>query len=338
MSKTPVSILQEMMVKKQLVPNYELIHDGGGTHMNTFTYQVTCDGHRASGTGRSKKDAKHEAAHAMLKVIASYNSYPQLPAAPEEPVRTPIAPVVPEPQRIPPSVPFLNAVGILQDLCVENNLQEPEYVQISDIGPPHAKIFTIECRVAAFKEVGISRTKKQAKQDAAKKMVDKINDLVADMKDIDSPDSEEEEKMKEETRCNDIAKSRYLTLSRLPTTKKLNLGFKVSEYHLKIRNSFSSEAREQMIEKLKSLIPPDHSDISEEFVEYLSSEFKDFLSKIDLDISSMSLESDILDSHITVMRINTVLDIVQVGLGKTKVEAEFYTLLKLINSMIFLLE
>lgn len=227
---------------------------------------------------------------------------------------------------------------LLQDLCVENNLQEPEYVQISDVGPPHAKIFTIECRVAAFKEVGVSRTKKQAKQDAAKKMVDKINDLVADMKDTDLPDSGDEESMKEETRCNDIAKSRYLTLSRLPTTKKLNLGFKVSEYHLKIKNSFSSEAREQMVEKLQSLLPPDHSDISKEFVEYLSSEFKDFLSKIDLDISSMSLESKTLDSYIIVMRINTVLDIVQVGLGKTKMEAEYYTLLKLINSMIFLLE
>lgn len=119
MNKTPVSILQEMMVKKQTVPNYELIHNGGGTHINVFTYQVSCDGLTATGTGRSKKDAKHEAAQAMLKAIAAHRGYPQLPASPaQSPLRTPLPPTVPEVQRIPPNVPFVNAIGALQ---VSNN-------------------------------------------------------------------------------------------------------------------------------------------------------------------------------------------------------------------------
>lgn len=115
MNKTPVSILQEMMVKNLSIPTYELIHDGGGSHINTFTYRVTCDGLIATGMGRSKKDAKHEAAKAMLETIAEHRGYLQLPASPaQSPVRTPLPPVVPEVQRIPPDVPFVNAVGALQ--------------------------------------------------------------------------------------------------------------------------------------------------------------------------------------------------------------------------------
>jgi hypothetical protein len=39
-SKTPVSILQEMCLRKGDVPQYELIHDGGGSHEALFKYRV----------------------------------------------------------------------------------------------------------------------------------------------------------------------------------------------------------------------------------------------------------------------------------------------------------
>jgi len=39
-SKTPVSILQEMCIRKGDVPQYELIHDGGGSHEALFKYRV----------------------------------------------------------------------------------------------------------------------------------------------------------------------------------------------------------------------------------------------------------------------------------------------------------
>lgn len=115
MNKTPVSILQEMMVKKCMVPNYELIHNGGGGHVNTFTYQVSCDGLSAKGTGRCKKDAKHEAAKAMLETIANVNSFPQLPASPApSPKHTPFETQVPAVSKTSGSVPFHNAIGALQ--------------------------------------------------------------------------------------------------------------------------------------------------------------------------------------------------------------------------------
>lgn len=116
MNKTPVSILQEMMVKQGMIPDYELIHDGGGRHVNTFTYQVTCDGLRAIGIGRCKKDAKHEAAKAMLAEIAAHRNYRQLPAAStpaESPSKSPFH-SNPPPPKISANVPFFNAIGELQ--------------------------------------------------------------------------------------------------------------------------------------------------------------------------------------------------------------------------------
>lgn len=123
MNKTPVSILQEMMVKNGTTPNYELIHDGGGTHVNTFTYRVTCDTLVATGTGRCKKDAKHEAAKSMLEAIAVHRNYPQLPASPaQSPVRTPISTVPTAAERPSPNTPFQNSIGSLQ---VSENKQTP---------------------------------------------------------------------------------------------------------------------------------------------------------------------------------------------------------------------
>lgn len=335
MNKTPVSILQEMMVKKSTVPNYELIHDGGGTHMNTFTYKVTCDGLSAIGTGRSKKDAKHEAAKEMLETIAAHRGYPQLLASPaQSPVRTPLPPQVPEVPRIPPTEPFVNAIGALQDLCAENNLQEPIYVQISDVGPPHAKIFTIQCEVSTFKEIGVAKTKKQAKQEAAKKMLDKISDLVANQ---DGNLSDEFDDSAKENIANELAKARYPLLTRL-STKKVQLGVKLSEFHLKIKNSFPSDICNELIEKLESLIPEDQSNVSEEDVDKLFNEFSEFLSTLSLSISTMTLESCIPDKHVVLMKINTFPEITQISCENIITKARFFATLNLINTMLFLLK
>lgn len=122
--KTPVSMLQEMMQKKESPPNYELIHDGGGTHQNIFSYKVTCIGLSATGTGRNKKDAKHEAATKMLEAIAEHNALPQLPASPcETPVRTPLPREIPTRPKSPVNQPFRNTIGELQVytyLCDKN--------------------------------------------------------------------------------------------------------------------------------------------------------------------------------------------------------------------------
>ncbi|XP_043261737.1 interferon-inducible double-stranded RNA-dependent protein kinase activator A-like [Colletes gigas] len=334
MSKTPISILQEMMVKKQIVPDYQLIHDGGGTHINTFVYKVTCDGLTANGTGRSKKDAKHQAAKAMLQTIAAHRGYPQLPASPaQSPLRTPLIPTVPEVERLPPNLPFVNAIGVLKEICIENNLQEPEYVLISNTGPPHAKIFTIQCIVATFKEIGVAKTKKQAKQEAAKKMLDKITDLV----DFDLSHLEVEEKKAKIEESNANAKHHFKMLTKT-FVKKVNLGTKISQYHMMLKNSFTPEVYNDIIQKLEAVIPQDHSNISVEYVENLMSNFKELLSTIELDISIFYLDTISPDDYCVGMKINTTPEITAIANGQTEAQAAFYTILKVINTMILLLK
>ncbi|XP_011312769.1 probable RISC-loading complex subunit BRAFLDRAFT_242885 isoform X2 [Fopius arisanus] len=251
MIKTPVSILQEMMVKKGSVPNYELIHDGGGSHENTFTYRVTCEGLLATGTGRCKKDAKHAAASNMLEAIVKHNGLLPLPASPaKSPVRAPPPQPKPEPYLQDLNGPFVNAIGALQDLCADNDLQGPVYNTTSDVGPPHARVFTIECAVASFKEEGVSTTKKQAKHLAAKKMLQRISDVLDDA----SKSSISFLKMVKpsELEANERAKKIFLEQKAL-LPKKVNLGVKLADYPNRLRSIYAEDVRKNTCEKLNEL-------------------------------------------------------------------------------------
>ncbi|XP_035720461.1 RISC-loading complex subunit TARBP2-like [Vespa mandarinia] len=334
MSKTPVSILQEMMVKMQMIPNYELIHDGGGTHVNTFTYRVTCEGLSATGTGRSKKDAKHEAAKAMLEKIAAHRAYPQLPASPaQSPIKTCIPTVIPASPRIPPNEPFVNAIGALQTLCAENNLQEPEYIPINDEGPPHARIFTYQCVLSTFKEEGIATTKKQAKHEAAKKMLNRIKELVS----VNYPeflDNDEQSQLKiNDMISNSIAEARYPQLNRF-SSKKVNLGLKISDYHIKLKNSFMT-IRQELLTNLQS-IRHDTSDYN--MVNTILYRLQEILTPLAIQVTITLLNSINPDIFVVSIETDTSPSIVQCSSGTTKKEAEYKAVLNLIDSIILLLK
>ncbi|CAK9825290.1 Interferon-inducible double-stranded RNA-dependent protein kinase activator A [Anthophora retusa] len=304
MSKTPVSILQEMMIQEKIVPNYELIHDGGG---------------------RSKKDAKHEAANAVLKIIIEHRGYPQLPAS-ESPVRTPLPPPVPEVQRIPPDVPFVNAVGVLHTLCLQNNLEDPKYVLISDVGPPHAKVFTIQCGVATFQEVGIARTKKQAKQEAAKKLLDKLTDIVPDM-------NEQISETKSDISCGASFFKDIKT-----SIKKYKLGIKISEYHTELLNNIDIEVRNDLITKLESLLSENHIYISAEVVQDIYSRFENILSVIGLDMLIECLQVVTAEKYAVCAKLMCTPNIVEIAIGNTETEATYYVLLKLMRHLLMFLK
>ena len=65
-AKTPVSLLQELYVRRGLTPKYELVHTDGAIHDTTFKYRVTIGEFVATGCGKSKKKAKHSAAKSIL--------------------------------------------------------------------------------------------------------------------------------------------------------------------------------------------------------------------------------------------------------------------------------
>ena len=81
--KTPVSLLQELYVRKGITPKYDLVQIEGAVHEPTFKYRVTVGELVATGCGQSKKKAKHTAAKAMLDKLIAVNNQQSTTAPPK---------------------------------------------------------------------------------------------------------------------------------------------------------------------------------------------------------------------------------------------------------------
>lgn len=153
MSKTPISVLQEICVKNfKNAPVYEVIADGSGFD-KVFAYKVKAFDEVATGYGKSKKDAKHEASIQMLRKLEHLNLSEER-----------------EPREAPPAGEG-NSVGDLHDICVARNIPLPQFNLVNATGPSHNPDFTFECRVASVIRLAKHSTKKGAKQLAAYKML-----------------------------------------------------------------------------------------------------------------------------------------------------------------------
>lgn len=81
-TKTPVSVLQELLSRRGATPKYELVQIEGAIHEPIFRYRVFINNDFvATGTGRSKKDAKHAAAKNLLDVLVGKQSPEQANAS-----------------------------------------------------------------------------------------------------------------------------------------------------------------------------------------------------------------------------------------------------------------
>lgn len=220
MSKTPVSILQELMTKRSIVPNYELLanSEGLGTHIPTFYYRVIAEPVQAVGRGRSKKEAKHEAARMALEKLAEYGYNVQLSNATSSPIHS----GTPDPGS--PSRVQINAIGALQELCADYNIPSPEFRLIADVGPAHLRQFTVECKVATMVVTATDLTKKKARQTAAQKMLHRLIDTLPEDLEEMSVSNNENFNQTIEVR-NELGRT-YNEMS-AATKRKINLGMRL---------------------------------------------------------------------------------------------------------------
>ncbi|XP_017892920.1 RISC-loading complex subunit tarbp2-like [Ceratina calcarata] len=170
--KSPITILQEIMRKKQEVPIYDLIVNQGGTHINTFVYKVSCDRLVATGRGRSKREAKHNAANALLEAITRRELQQIITTT--EPLNLATSPS-------PLNEQIGNPVNDLQIFCSNHNLNKPEYQIVMNEYENNRKISTIQCNVIIPTEIGTAETQELAKQEAAGKMLNKLKTLMFDV-------------------------------------------------------------------------------------------------------------------------------------------------------------
>jgi len=188
----PVGALQERFQSRGITPQYRVVQAEGASHAPTFSFQVILGDLTSTGSGSSKKQAKHAAARAMLDKLDG--------RVPAQDGQTPLPPV--QDSTNGPQAPG-NTVGALQELCVKHGYPMPTY-DLGDPGAvggqPHQRSFSILCCVGKLREAGGGGSKKDAKREAAQKMIDKLksmgpNNTPAQVNDVVAAGQELDEEM-----------------------------------------------------------------------------------------------------------------------------------------------
>ncbi|XP_053687162.1 interferon-inducible double-stranded RNA-dependent protein kinase activator A homolog [Sabethes cyaneus] len=165
--KTPVSLLQERLSRRGIAPQYDLLQVEGPKHEPTFRYRVSCQDKDAMGTGKSKKEAQHAAAEALIDKLEGI-SLSDPPSGTSK--------VKPNKVDEGEDEPTGNYIGQLQEMCVARRWPPPTYETEKAVGLPHLRQFTIGCSVLKYHEVGKGKSKKLAKHRAAKRMWQRLQE------------------------------------------------------------------------------------------------------------------------------------------------------------------
>lgn len=164
--KTPISYLQEVCVKHlYTLPKYDLNEH---SQEKLFECFVTACNYSANSVSSTKQHAKHMAAKELLDKLRKLESFKDI-------------------LNEIPAVPQLdtnnnnngNPVSNLLEICAKQNWDMPTFTLISFTGPSNEPVFTIACTFKAFHAEGCANTKKDAKKESAKRMLEKIDHLLS---------------------------------------------------------------------------------------------------------------------------------------------------------------
>lgn len=163
----PVGALQERFQSRGITPQYRVVQAEGASHAPTFSFQVILGDLTSTGSGSSKKQAKHAAARAMLDKLDG--------RVPAQDGQTPLPPV--QDNAANGAQAPGNTVGALQELCVKHGYPMPTYEMGTVGGQPHQRNFSMLSCVGKLKETGAGGSKKDAKREAAQKMIDRLKSM-----------------------------------------------------------------------------------------------------------------------------------------------------------------
>ncbi|XP_035915091.1 interferon-inducible double-stranded RNA-dependent protein kinase activator A homolog B-like [Anopheles stephensi] len=266
--KTPISLLQELLSRRGITPQYDLIQVEGTVHEPAFRYRVSYQNKDALGTGKSKKEAKQAAAKALIDKLtgSSFHDFPGAYAHEE------VQDANNEEE------PTGNPIGWLQEMCMARRWPPPTYETETEKGLPHERQFTIACVVLKHREVGEGKSKKIAKRQAAQKMWQRLQDQPLESNQMMALLDEDGN---EELRQTDHG-DRYACLKdvSIPTLSK-SQSVKVSQFHKALKSRAG-----KLLQQLQGLSLSDRNVNCTELLDEIAKEQRFLVTYVDIDEKS----------------------------------------------------
>ncbi|XP_003427268.1 uncharacterized protein LOC100678018 [Nasonia vitripennis] len=295
MEKNPVSFLQEYtMQRMKVIPEYTIISQTTGTHINSFNMRVSFNGCSADGVGSSKKEAKLNAAMKMINMLNIQQPRSSFSSQIHNKSSSSISSIVniasnssnnnnnnnnnnssplkllSSPSQSPVS-PGINYVGKLQEFAaLQINGFLPEYKLTGESGPPHNPEFTFVCKYQGKSVEAKGSSKKEAKALAAQRMYETVAKDVTKLQ-VVVPETQvqsyietineglEQVKIFETNKklMEQSVKKAKLNYPKLTTTVQSTTIYPnetISNYHNLIKKSMSMRDREFVIDKLHDIM------------------------------------------------------------------------------------
>ncbi|XP_068160160.1 double-stranded RNA-binding protein Staufen homolog 2 [Antennarius striatus] len=166
-SKSEISLVYEIALKRNLSVNFEVLKESGPPHMKSFLTRVTVGDFTAEGEGNSKKLSKKRAA---LSILQELKKLPFIPA-----VEKPKTHYKKRTKTILKTGPDygqgMNPISRLAQIQQAKKEKEPEYVLLSERGMPRRREFIMQVKVNSEVATGTGPNKKVAKRNAAEAML-----------------------------------------------------------------------------------------------------------------------------------------------------------------------
>ncbi|XP_053667230.1 uncharacterized protein LOC128716335 [Anopheles marshallii] len=233
--KMPVTLLQEMCAKnKSSLPLYQYIDEEISLHapnVKIFTYKVSALGKQANGVGRSKQEAKHEAAWQLIRLALD------LPACADDEIVAALG---------------VDRVCQVRDICIQRNFPLPEIELVRNYGPSHAPVFEYECRIQEIVRRGVHATKKGAKQIACQEMIKTLQSMPVEEESLQLLPLDMAIEEADDTNENIIKTYREYTTSDI----KKKLGVSIADRH----TFFLELPQERIDEARRLLMDPNESE------------------------------------------------------------------------------
>uniref|UniRef100_A0A3B3DCF1 Double-stranded RNA-binding protein Staufen homolog 2 n=1 Tax=Oryzias melastigma TaxID=30732 RepID=A0A3B3DCF1_ORYME len=166
-SKSEISLVYEIALKRNLSVNFEVLKESGPPHMKSFLTRVTVGEFSAEGEGNSKKLSKKRAA---LSILQELKKLPFIPT-----VEKPKTHYKKRTKTILKTGPDygqgMNPISRLAQIQQAKKEKEPEYQLLSERGMPRRREFVMQVKVNNEVATGTGPNKKVAKRNAAEAML-----------------------------------------------------------------------------------------------------------------------------------------------------------------------